>query len=604
MPLYKQRFRGDMPFNFSAFKKTWSIFLPFIFRSSSRNRSIAALGLILLDIAVVSLVPFYAKYIVDGLSDPLTAESTLLVGVILLGVFWTLEKVASHVQEIVFFPVVNTAIRDLTSQVIQHIHHIPLADHQTLSSAEIISCIKRISMSARTFIKIFFLMIIPTCIKLVITTVICIKMGSFGFALLPGISLSLWLLYKGTQKYIESRDSSWEMTDAVTMRVNDSIINTKLVRFFVEHEIKSVEHLLQQEATLWNKTNIRLHTLHLAIGIILGLTITLILYKAMRGVALHTLTLGDFVMLKAQLMASFLPLKTLSMEFRQLAESVIDIKKIRHILEIPMETTFKISTQRTTFKDAGDNRHEPEILLDNISFEYEPKRPLLTNVSFSAGKNDKIALEGDNGNGKSSLLAIMSGLTPTKLGGVYIQGKSPRDYTRQQFSRILHFIPQDVRLFNLSLRENILYGLNNSPSQLYDMIDLCGLNTLVTNAVDGLETKVGDMGIRLSGGEKQRIALARALLLNPDILLMDETLDSLNIENEQEVLQTIVQSISTIVVVSHHPYLLKMMDKVLTLKHGQLCSRQEGALEETRISSASASLRVKSAMTPSHEFTI
>jgi len=558
-----------MQLNIASFKKTIVLFLPFILRPSARRRVYIALCIILLDITAASLTPYFAKRVVDGLSEPMTIATFITSFVILLGLFWIIEKISSHVQEIIFFPVVNDAIRDLTSQVVHHIHSLPMKTYLNLSPPEILSSIKRISMSARSFIKIFCLMLIPSGIKLIVALVVCIKMGSFGWGLLPGILFSLWMLYKGIIHYVEMRDQTWEVTDNVTMRINDSILNTKLSRFFLDLEMQSVNGLLKQEAILWNKTNIRLHSIHLAVGLVLGGTITFILYQAAQAVQLHTLTVGDFVMLKGQLLAAFLPFKNLSLELRQLAEAVIDIGKIRRILAIPkiehsikrIQNLNQNSKQNPKPNSSKGLISQEEIILQNVQFNYDNQIEIFKNFSLSILPGEKWVITGNNGSGKSSLLGLMAGLFSPTMGEIYIRGRKKEAYSESEYCKLLHYIPQEIRLFNQSLRENLLYGCDKNSinlTELNDILRLCGLDALIKNMGQGLETKVGDLGVKLSGGEKHRLALLRAFILKPDILLLDETLDALNLEQEQELVHTLFQNFPTIVIVSHHPQVLKL----------------------------------------------
>lgn len=566
-----------MQLNFQSFKKTIALFLPYILQNkSSRLRCIAALCIILIDILAATLVPYFSKQMVEGIS--FNIQNVAYLTIFFFGFFWTLEKVSSHIQEIIFFPVVNAAIQDISYRVVNHIHRLPLPVYQTLSMPEIISCTKRISPSARSFMKIFFLMLIPTSIKLIVMTTICCKMGSFGFAIVPALILSIYVLYKGFKVYIVSREHAWDATDTVIMRVNDSISNTKLTRPFLDQELQAVETLLKQEATLWYQTNIRLHSIHLFVGIIMGLSITLILFQAIHAIQSNALNLGDFIFLKGQLIAAFLPFKNVCLEFRQLIESLIDIKKVRALLELNRE-----HHEESYRKQSGDNPHNNSIMsdiiparerphawnspskinVDRITFFYDEKNPLILDLSLQVKEGEKITLIGSNGCGKSSLLGMIAGLFPPKCGRIMIQGLEKNTK--------LAFIPQDFRLFNQSLRENLLYGNKNVKiSEIFDIIEGCGLSGIVKNAKFGLDTSVGEMGNLLSGGEKRRVALARALLHKPEILLLDETLDALNLENEGHLFKFLFAKISILINVSHHPLSRTMADKVFAFEAGRL----------------------------------
>lgn len=546
-----------MIFNFITTKKTFWLFLPHIFKTKGHlYRLLLALGIILLDIAAASLVPYFSKSVVDGLSFSLS--QTLISGIVLLGFFWTLEKIAIHLQEIVFFPVVNLAIRDITEQVVRHIHQISMESYQKLSMPEIISAIKRISLASRSFIKIVFLMLIPTFIKLCLAVIVTFHFGYSGIYLVLGLLLSFIVLYKGTQWYAKVRFHSWNLSDRVSMRIHDSILNTKISRLYMNFEMNKLGILLNEEANLWFKTNNRLNIIHACMGLILGSTITFILYKTTVAIQAQTLTVGDFVLLKAQLIAAFLPFKNLSLEFRQLAESTIDIKKIIDILDIPSTEKNAMSLIKNNHNTDMKNN---AICLSDLSFYYHSKYPLLQNISLNIRTGEKICIVGENGSGKSCLMQIIACLLSPCEGKVQVQHEKK-----------LHFIPQDLRLLNLSLRDNLLYGAERSISdaELLEVLKKMGLNKQLGSEELDLDTTLGEMGIRLSGGEKQRIALCRALLLQPQILLLDETLNAIPQQEEDFILAELFTNISTIVMVTHRHSAFKWFDQCYRLEGGRL----------------------------------
>jgi len=550
---------------FAGFKKTFWLFFPHIIHNrNSRYRCGITLILLIIDILANSLVPYFSKQVVNTLS--LDIKSSFGLSVALLGFFWTLEKIMTHLQEIIFFPVINCAIRDITHDVVNHIHEIPLSHYQTLSIPEIISCIKRISASARSFIKVSFLLIIPTVLKLFITAIVVLKIGLLGATLIPTCLISAFLLYKGIQHYGILRAKTWELTDIVTMRINDSIANTKITRHFHGYEMNAVSHLLNTEANLWVKTNTQLHLIHILIIFMLGSTITFILYRTFHDIQRHLLSIGDFVLIKSQLIAAFLPFKNLSIELRQLAESIVDIKKIILLLEIQKQRSETAIPPPLHYPSSKTEA----LTLDRVSFGY-PEKSLLNEVSLHIPVGEKIAILGDNGCGKSSLMTILAALQKPHHGTVRIHGQPIEHYDPTLLNKLIHFIPQDFRLFNLTLRDNLTYGLDSiSDSEIFSVLEKMDLHGLVQHMTNGLNTLMGDMGARLSGGEKQRVAISRALLLKPSILLLDETLQSLNTNCEEKILNNIFGVIPTIVLVSHRASTLQFMDRAYQLKNKKL----------------------------------
>jgi ABC-type multidrug transport system fused ATPase/permease subunit len=551
-----------MHLNFELFKKTFSLFMRHIrFKNTAtRLRCCIAVLLILVDVVAVTLVPYYTKFVIDALS--LNILQTIWIAMSLLGFFWILEKTVNHVQEIIFFPVINNTIRDLSYNIVNHIHTISLPDYQKLSIPEVINCVRRISMSTRSFIKIVFLMIVPTIIKLIIASIVVIKTSLFGVILLPAILITLFMLYKGSQWYVAAREIAWQASDNVTMRVSDSILNTKIIRQLKPFEMDAIGTILDKEAACWFKSNTRLHTIHILIGALLGITIIGILSGSILAIQAGVLTIGDFVLLKGQLMVAFLPLKTLSVEFRQCAESLVDIKKIIHILEIPKQPNSLLK----------HTKNQPNtVFINNLDFSHDTEKPIFKNLSLEIQRNEKVAIVGESGSGKSTLIHLLAGLNKASRGYIYIDN--------QETKKIL-CIPQDFRLFNTSLRLNMTYGLDNvSDTKLLNIAKKTELLSLIQQMPNGLDTLVGEMGIKLSGGEKQKVALARALLLKPDILLLDETTSSLSVESENAILHTLFSEISTVILTSHRTSMLHQVDRIIRIQYGNLFEFKNSSVE-------------------------
>lgn len=582
-------------FNTRAFIKSLKLFIPYLMKNkASKICSGIAIALILLDIVASSLVPYYSKKIVNTLSLDLT--QSLGITVLLLGFFWTIEKINSHIQDIIFFPVINNCIRDLTRDVVEKVHRVPLTLYQTFSMSEILSCIRRISCSVRAFFKVLILLALPTLAKLCVAIFVALQFGMLSLMLIPVIMGSLFTLYKGMQWYLKARVKAWMMSDQVFMRVNDSISNTTVTRPFHDYEMSTIKETLDKEANLWYAANTRLHGVHILIGIVVGIGITLLYSLAIYAIQHQTLSVGDFVLLQGQLMVAILSLKTFSIEFRQLAESCIDISKIVQILECPEQQKNLLArsfVHAKDNKDIEDNREiedneknenkkyyqDNTLRLNQLSFSYRESHnnlenhdtaPLFFNLNFDIQLGEKIVIQGKNGCGKSTLMALMAGLQIPSKGEVLLCGQNIHTLPPEKLSQWIHCIPQDLRLFNLSLYDNLTYGLKRMTSNdnilLEEMIESFNLSSIIQQLKKGFQTPLGEMGNRLSGGEKQRIALARALLLRPRILILDETLNSIAGADEITILKEIFNYIETVVIVSHRTFPLMQVDRVVELK--------------------------------------
>lgn len=556
---------------FIILKKTFNLFISkkIFYNKATRFRIIATTILIFIDIISTSLIAYYSKVIINSLTN--NVLYSIWVAVILLGGFWIVQKTIIHIQEIIFFPVINFAIREVTYKVVEHIHKIPLVDYQKLSISEVISSIRRISISARTFIKILILMLFPTIIKLIIAVCIAIKMGFLGLLFIPTIIIGVILFYKGINSYMYVRDLAWQTTDKVASRINDSLLNTKIIRSFADLEMDQVCNLLSSEAEIWYKTNTKLHSLHIMIGILLGVCITIVLSGIILAIQKSKLTIGDFIFLKNQLIAVWLPLKNLTVEFRQLLESLIDIKKIIEILELP-KVSKDLNINKIHINDNinynNNDKHinnyfyikdatipsalVKDIYIDNIDFKYNKSKTIFKNFSLTIFTGEKVGITGNIGSGKSTLINLMSGLYQLDEGAIYIKGQNIKNISRDFLQTKTYFIHQDFKLFNASLFYNLTYGIKNiSIMQLQNFINNLNFMQFIKQMSLGLNTKIGEKGIILSPGEQQKILLCRALLLKPEILFLDETTNSLSYEVEMEILNLLFANIPTVILVSH-----------------------------------------------------
>jgi ATP-binding cassette subfamily B protein len=563
-----------MSYNFQSFKNTSKLFLPHLKNRQNRIYLLITAFLIIADVAVANLLPYYSKFVIDGLSvgthiqQRLAPAHALIFSVFMLGFFITSDKILSHVQDIFFFPVINHCVRDTTKQVLQELHSLPYQHFTQLNMAEVINSIRRVSQSARAFIKILCLLILPTSIKLIIFCSLMMKWGFFGYSLIFAIILSLFILYKGTQWYTYSRFEAWNFSDKVIMRAHDSLSNTKLVRFFFNHEMNDVKNLLNEEAKLWYKTNTRLHSVHIAIGVLLGIAITGILFAVTKSVMNASVSIGEFARLQAQLIAVFVPLKTFSVEFRMFAESLIDIQKVTTFFTISKlntkDNSIKENKAKSAQKTSAPVQKISALRLSNINFSPCTTTSLFSNLSLTIYPGEKLLISGNSGSGKSTLLNLLAGLYKPDNGKVLYNENSHVPIN-------LHYITQDLHLFNDTIRYNLCYGLSAlTDEDLFSALEKVNLKTKVMGLPDKLNSSVGDMGQHLSNGEIQRIALARALLLKPQILILDETTHSLEVACERKILEAIYEIIPTVIIVSHRASTEYLVTRIVTLNNGQL----------------------------------
>lgn len=539
-----------------SLKPALKLFLPYLFANNKNKIRCGIVFLLLaIDILVASYLPFLSKKLVEYANNPI---STGIVSLITLAsILWLLDRTISYIQDIIFFPIINNAIKDISYKVIDHIHQIPLTSYQELSIPEIISSMKRISMSARYFLKIIFLSLLPTLIKLIIAITIIIKLEILGIGLVFGLAIAIAIFYLSILWYIKLREQSWIITDQVIVAINDSILNTKLARFFKSFELGKLDKLLNKEMSFWYKTNTRLNIVQILIGIIFCILTVIIISYGLLMVREGELSVGNFVLLQGQIATVLLPFKSLSGEFRQIAEYSIDIKKIISIFSIPKS---KVKTKKEF------DLTKPVIEISNLNY-----KNILSNVNLTINEGEKIALIGESGAGKSTLVNLLSTFFSASNGNIKIYGQNIEDIDPENLAEILYTIPQDVQYFNQTLLYNLTYGSDSYLDQdLDEIIKNVGLTALIKSLPQGVNTYVGEMGLKLSGGERQRVALVRALLAKPKILILDETTNSLDFESEAQVISYINAKIPTLINISHRGNNLSQFDKIYKVEKGSV----------------------------------
>jgi len=292
-------------------------------------------------------------------------------------------------------------------------------------------------------------------------------------------------------------------------------------------------------------------------------------YKVQAG----AMTIGDFVLINAFMMQIFMPLNFLGFVYREMKGSLANIEKMFNLLEVKAKITDSPNAKTLALS-------EPSIEFDKVSFSYDGKRSIFNNLSISIPKNCTTAIVGSSGSGKSTISKLLFRFYDTQAGNISLGGEYIQDLTLESLRSSIGFVPQDCVLFNASIRDNIHYGrVNATQTEIDNAIDLARLRDLINTLPDGVDTLVGERGLKLSGGEKQRVAIARAILKDPEILVFDEATSSLDSESESEIMQAI-QSVTqnkTCVMIAHRLSTIANADKIIVLENGAVV--EEGTHE-------------------------
>lgn len=544
----------------TAFFQGYFLFSPYVFKRYYWHKYLIAILIIGIDLGVATQLPLFTKNVIDSLQFSLSEG--LISCILMVAFLWIIDKTAHYVQDLVFFPIINQTVKDLTAKTVKKMHRISFEEFQKFSIPQVSSALKRVSQSARNFIKITFLHLIPVMGKIAIAVILLLQLRFFNsfFYLI----IFLWCLtyVYGTHWYLLQRKKAWEYTDKVTQEIVDTLRSSLLIRF--SNDSPSFQTTLEKEAYAWLKTNQKQQWVSIILGILMGIAYGIGLYLGAEMVIAKEITLGEFVMAKGILLNVFIPLKSLSLEIRQINESLTDIKSVQDILKFPLQIE---QLHIVTNIPPSEN----DLTVENVTYGYPLGGPLLKNINLEVKKGQKILLQGPNGSGKSTLCHLMAGLYIPKEGNVWIRDiptvnffLADRDLSDLPLKNLsLHFIPQKVEIFDQSVLYNLTYGCSSfSVEEQQEVLSLLQLESF-------LDPSFKQTALHLSEGEKQRLALARALLSKPEILILDESTAFLDPAIEKSVLSYIFKRIPTIIIVAHgFPYLEKI-DKIYTIK--QVC---------------------------------
>lgn len=516
-----------------SFKNIFKLFFPYLLQS--KTRALITVSLLLLETGVALILPFILKNVVENLEHASFSMILLLIGGFCF--FWLMEKVLSDLQEILFFPVINNAIKNITYKLVDHLHALPLQKIQQ-SNAKVLSSMKRISQSARSFIKVFFLQIPVSVLSLVGACSILIRYHALCLLIFIPLGLIGIVLIYSLRWYSKERKRAWRWTDWTSEALFDSLFNTKLARYHQKFEMNRVGEYLEKEANFWVMTNTKLHWMSIFITGLFGLSVFIGLF-----IFLQTdLTVAEFILVKGLILATYLPIRNLSRQIRQIFESIIDVENIQQIFSLSKES---FSTRKIPFT-------RPSLECRDVTFSYPNEHGIFKDLNLSVAFGKKVLITGGSGAGKSTLCHLLAGLTLPQKGEIYF-GEAPLyRYPKSDLGESMVFIPQKIHLLNASIFENLTYGCPSLPfDRIEEVLHIVDLYELIIKLPDQIHTVVGEQGQFLSGGECQRIALARVLLMEPQVMILDEATQSLDIKREEKIFEEIARLDATVIVVSH-----------------------------------------------------
>ncbi|PCH66027.1 MAG: metal ABC transporter permease [Gammaproteobacteria bacterium] len=535
-----------------------------------------ALALLLLTVAKLANVgiPLTLKGAVDAL-DPQQQDIIYLPVVFLAayGLLRLFSSLFSELRDALFAKVINHSVRRIAGNIFEHLHKLSLRFHLQRQTGGISRDIERGTRGISFLLNFMIFNIVPTLVEIALVTVILLTQYDSIFAIVTTGTVLLYIIYTLaiTEWRMRFRRAMNEMESKANNQAIDSLLNYETVKYFnnEQYELQRYDDKMAtwEVAAIRNQTS--LSVLNFGQGAIISLGITILMLLAGKGVVTGELSIGDLVLINAFLLQLYLPLGFLGFVYREIRHSLADMERMFSLLEEDIETVDKKDAQTLKVKRG-------EIQFEQVNFHYDANRQILHDINFTIEAGTKVAFVGASGSGKSSLVRLLFRFYDPQSGKITIDGIDIRDVKQQSLRQAIGVVPQDTVLFNDSIYHNILYGNPSADRQaVFDAAKQAHIHQFIERLPDGYDSLVGERGLKLSGGEKQRVAIARTLLKNPQILIFDEATSALDSHSEKAINQEL-QSISTnktTLVIAHRLSTIVNADTILVLEHGKIIER-------------------------------
>ena len=532
---------------------------------------IALTCLVLAKVANVA-VPVVLKDIVDLVSvNPIGATIAVPLGLVLAyGALRVLTTLFTELREVVFARVTQQAVRRIALQVFEHLHALSLRFHLDRQTGGLTRDIERGTRGVSSLVSFTLYSILPTVIEVFMVLAWLVVFYEIWFAIITVVALTVYVLY--TIAVTEWRTNFRRVMNDLDSRANtravDSLLNYETVKYFNNEKFESQRY--DQSMARWQEAAIKSQTslsvLNVGQSLIIAAAVTLMVWRATLGVIEGRMTLGDLVLVNAFMIQLYIPLNFLGVLYREIKQSLAD-----------MERMFGLMAQHREIDDNPDAKplvvRGGEVVFQGVSFAYDAARPILRNVDLRLPAGQITAVVGSSGAGKSTLSRLLYRFYDLEQGAIRIDGQEIRSITQSSLRAVIGIVPQDTVLFNDTLEYNIRYGRPDaSDDEIRAVAEAAHLTRFIASLPDGMQTRVGERGLKLSGGEKQRVAIARALLKRPALLIFDEATSALDSESEKAI-QAELMEVSkgrTTLVIAHRLSTIVDADQIVVLENGQI----------------------------------
>jgi ATP-binding cassette subfamily B protein len=538
-----------------------------------RGRVLLALALLIGAKLASVAVPLVLKDIIDALDQPRPELVLPLALILAYGLLRFASTTFADLRDIVFAKVTQRAMRRISMTVFDHLHALSLRFHLERQTGGITRDIERGAKAVSSLVGYLLFRITPTVLEILMVAAILFVKLDWVFSVITLVTLAAYIGF--TVTITEWRTQFVRRANTLDSqaygRAIDSLLNYETVKYFgnERYEARRYDERLVEWEDMSMKSQNTLGLLNAAQALVIAIGVTLMVLRAANGVVDGTLTLGDLVMVNAFLLQMFQPLSFLGVMYRQIKESLADVERMFDLLKRPRE-----------IEDAKDARDldvvAGEVKFDHVSFAYNPDRPILHDVSFTIPAGKTVAAVGASGAGKSTLARLLFRFYDVNAGGISIDGEDLRHVTQDSLRAAIGVVPQDTVLFNDSIYYNVAYGRPDASREaVIEAARAAHILDFIESLPQGWDTVVGERGLKLSGGEKQRVAIARTLLKNPAILILDEATSALDTKTEKAIQAELLEIARsrTSLIIAHRLSTVVEADEILVMEGGRIVER-------------------------------
>ena len=534
---------------------------------------LALLALVIAKVVAVGTPMFYSAA-VDSMSEDAGEGMLLAIGAVGLTVAYGMARLLTvgfqQLRDVIFAAVGQRALRQLALETFTHIHALSLRYHITRKTGGLSRIIERGVKGVEFLLRFLLFSIGPLILELLMVSVILFVLfdASYLLVLVLTITLYVWFTFRVTEWRVKIRKEMNDQDTDANQKAIDSLLNFETVKYFGAERREAARYdsamALYEKAAL--KTNYTLGFLNFGQSLLITSGLVIVMVLAALGVQRGDLTVGDFVLVNAYMIQITMPLNFLGTVYREIRQSLVDMGEMFDLLEQPADVTDKPDAR--SLQVSGG-----EITMEDVHFGYDAARPILNGVSLRVGPGETVAIVGPSGSGKSTIGRLLFRFYDVTDGALCIDGQDVRDITQTSLHDAIGVVPQDTVLFNDTVRYNIAYGRDGATqSEIETAAKAARIHDFIMSLPEGYETKVGERGLKLSGGEKQRVGIARTLLKDPPILLLDEATSALDTQTERDIQDSLraMGEGRSVITIAHRLSTVVEADQIVVLEKGQI----------------------------------